>query len=174
MRLVILSSILMCLSKETSFIYIFFFNFSYFVHQIFFEKKIIKADFFIGLVSLTLNIIIINYYVLHFLQLNIFDYIFHHLETGGAKNYVQSPIDIVKYFYYFIPIALFIYPGLKIVERKFVTIIMIMFLCHFLFLEFYLHLDGNAIGRYMFNFFGPILCIFAGIGFNEFVKKSKV
>jgi hypothetical protein len=166
--LVFLSTIFLAFSKETSFIYIFFFYISYFCYQIFFEKKIIVKEFFYAAASFVLNIIIINFYILYFLKMNIYNYVFHFIDTGGAKYYVQTLLDIPHFFIYIIPSLFFFFNGVKLFEKKFVTVLFIMTLSFIFFLQFIINLDGNSMGRYFFDFLGPFICLISGLGFNLF------
>ena len=169
---VLLSAIFLALSKETSFIYIFFFLFSYFFYQIFIEKKIIIKELFYGIVFFAINTIIVNFYTLYFLKLNLYNYIFYTLDTGGAKYYIQTFLDIPHFFIYFIPSLIFFFAGAKLFKKKFISILFIMFLSFFLFLQFIINLDGNGAGRYFFDFLGPFICLISGAGFNLFFQNN--
>lgn len=169
---VLLSVIFLALSKETSFIYISFFLFSYFFYQIFIEKKIIIKELFYGTVFLAINIIVVNFNTLHFLKMNLYNYIFYTLDTGGAKYYVQTLLDIPRFFLYIIPSLFFFFIGAKFFKKKFISILFIMSLSFFLFLQFILQLDGNGAGRYFFEFLGPFICLISGLGFNLFIRNN--
>ena len=170
--LVFLSTIFLSLSKETSFLHIFFFLFSFFCYEIFFKKKIIIKEFFYAVAFLILNIIIINSYILYFLKMNLYNYIFHFIETGGAKDYIKTFSDIPHFLKYFIPSVFFLFTGLKFFQRKFISVIIIMTLSYFLFLQVIINLDGNAMGRYLFDFLGPFICLISGFGLNFFISKN--
>lgn len=164
-------SILICLSKETSFIYISIFHFAFLLNEYYFERKIKIEHVLFPILNFLTNIMIINFYISNYLEINIYEYIFVFQSEGGAANYQKSLIDIPKFFIFFIPIILFLYQGFKSVDRKFASLVIICLILHLIFLNFIINLDGNAIGRYLFNFLGPLLCLIAGIGLNKHIKE---
>jgi hypothetical protein len=170
--IVLLSTIFLALSKETSFINIFFFLFSYFFYQMFIEKKIIIRDFFYAIAFFALNIIIINLYILYFLKMNLYNYIFHFTDTGGGKYYIKKLLDIPHFFIYLIPSLFFLFKGVNFFKKKFISIIFIMALSFFLFLQFIIKTDGNGMGRYFFEVLGPFICLISGLGFNLFFYNN--
>jgi hypothetical protein len=170
--LAFLSTFFLALSKETSFIYIFFFLFSYFFYQILIERKIIIQEFFYAIVFFALNVIIINFYILYYLKMNLYNYIFHFVDTGGGKFYIKTLLDIPHFFIYIIPSLFFFFVGVKLFKKKFISIFLIMFLSFFLFLLFIIKSDGNGMGRYFFDFLGPFICLISGLGFNLFFQNN--
>jgi len=169
---VILTSIILSIAKETSFIYLAIVFGAYLINELIFKKKIILKEFFILVVSFFLNVSIINFYCLYFLELNIFDYIVFIQEGGGSMYYEQKFIDIFKFFIFLIPFIFFLPYGLKIVEKKFLYLFFTIFIFHMIFLQFIINLDGNGMGRYMFNLSGPIFCLISGIGFQKYLSKN--
>jgi len=168
-----LVSILICLSKETSFIYLFIFHTAFLLNECYFEKKIKIEDIAFPIVNFLTNIIIINFYIINYLQMNIYEYIFHFQIEGGAVDFDKTLIDIPKFFRFFIPIIFFLYIGLKRVSKKFASLIIMCTVIHLIFLTLVIDLDGNGMGRYMFTFLGPLFCVISGIGLDKMLKKYK-
>jgi len=171
--LVTFSIILLAFSKESSFVYISLFLFSYFFLQIFIEKKIIIKELFYAIIFFALNIIIINSYILYFLKMNFYQYLFHFVDTGGAKYYIKNFSDLPRFFIFIIPSLFFVFRGAKFFKKKFITIIFIMSLTFLIFFLFIFNIDGIAMGRYFFNFIGPIICLISGLGFNLFFHQNE-
>lgn len=171
--LVTFSIILLAFSKESSFVYVALFLFSYFFHQIFIEKKIIIKELFYAIIFYALHIIIINSYILYFLKMNLYQYLFHFVDTGGSKYYIKNFSDFPRFFIFIIPSLFFVIRGAKLFKKKFITIIFIMSLSFLIFFLFLFNIDGIAMGRYFFNFIGPIICLISGLGFNLFFHQNE-
>jgi hypothetical protein len=135
------------------------------------KKKIKLEDKAFPIVNFLTNIIIINFYIINYLQMNIYEYIFHFQIEGGAVDFDKTLIDIPKFFRFFIPIIFFLYIGLKRVSKKFASLIIMCTVIHLIFLTLVIDLDGNGMGRYMFTFLGPLFCVISGIGLDKILKK---
>lgn len=109
--------------------------------------------------------------------MNLYNYIFHFIDTGGGKYYVKTLLDIPHFFKYIIPSLFFLFKGVIFFKKKFILTILIMALSFFLFLQFIIKTDGNGMGRYFFEILGPFICLISGLGFNSFLyniyNKSK-
>ena len=165
-------SILMCLSKETSFIYLIIFHASYLLNELFFEKKLTWEDFGFPFISVFVNLLFTNFLTLNYLNLNIIEYIFFSQEQGGSMNYQQELIDIVKFSFFLVPFIFFTYTGLKYINKKFCFLFLTCLCLHLIFLQLIINLDGNGVGRYLFNFLGPLFCLISGLGFQLYLDKN--
>jgi hypothetical protein len=104
--------------------------------------------------------------------MNLYNYIFHLIETSGGKYYIKTFLDFPRFFIFIIPSLFFLIKGVKLFEKKFITILFVMTLSFLIFLLLIINMDGAAMGRYFFNFLGPFICLISGLGFNLFFHQN--
>ena len=95
------------------------------------------------------------------------------MDTGGAKYYIKDFSDFFSFFIFIIPSLFFFIKGVKLFKKQFIKILFIMSLSFLIFFLFIFNIDGIAMGRYFFNFIGPIICLISGLGFNLFFHQNE-
>jgi hypothetical protein len=177
--LAFLSVVLLALSKETSFIDLFLFFFSYFFYEFFLRKKIIIKEFFYAIFFYIINLVIINFLIFYFLKMNLFQYIFHFLATSEDASHIYTFLDLFKFLIYLLPTIFFFFYGIKYFNKKFISTFIIMIFSFLFLFFFFIRMPGVATGRYFFNLLGPCFCLICGCGlnfycddYNNFIKKS--
>lgn len=105
--------------------------------------------------------------------MNLYQYLFHIVDTGGAKYYIKSFSDFFSFFIFIIPSVFFLIKGIKLFKKQFITILFIMTLSFLIFLLFILGGSGAADGRYFFNLLGPFIYLISGLGFNSFFHQNE-